>query len=294
MTLIQSYAETARPRTLIASFAPITLVGILHFEQMKIRFNLFLMILVGSILIQIITNFFNDFYDYIQGQDTVLRIGPKRPFQRGDLTKKEMKLGILFLSLIYFLAVIPICFHLKSIGIFFSCLSYFLSIYYTKGNYSLAKLGLSDLFAFSFFGPISTTITGYGLTGQFSYQDILIGIITGSLSTILLVINHLRDEKEDRETKKTTSVVRFGISFGKFLIYFFCLNIVISSCLIGQSDDLSLIVKSIILISVVIFLRAFRICQKDEDFKQFLPKAAQFFIVQFFLVMTILWITHMR
>ena len=293
MSRITYYIETARPKTLIASFAPISLIGTLHMTALRSDFLILIAILLGTLLIQILTNFFNDYYDLIQGQDTSKRLGPKRPFQRGELNHQDMIKALLSLTVVYFLITIPICQKLKFLGIFFSILSFVLSIYYTKGNFSLAKLGLSDFFSFTFFGPIATSMTGYALTNQFSLKDTQIGLITGSLSTILLVINHLRDEKEDRENHKTTSVVRFGRIFGISLIYLFLAIISITPFFIA-STKFSYFFCAMILGLSIFFLKEFKLCKTSNDYARLLPKAAKFYMIQFLLLMAMLCSFHIR
>ncbi len=280
MSFIKYYIETTRPKTLIASIAPILLIGAYHLNLIKNNFGLFLALLIATISIQILTNYFNDFFDLIQGNDTVIRKGPKRPFQRGDLKETEMKKGIIFFSILFLLSSIPIITRLGLFGLFFTLICYALSVFYTKGPYSLSKLGLSDIFSFLFFGPIATGISGYLLSSNLSINDFILGIFTGSLSTILLIINHLRDQEEDCLNKKTTTVVRFGPNFGKFLIYLFINLIRIVPFFLFKFDWISAFIYLIILITSNIFIKNFQKCTNQMDFANLLPKAAFHFLIQ--------------
>lgn len=281
--MLKFYVETSRPKTLIASFAPIALIGAFHFKAMMENLFLFTFILLSSLVIQMLTNYFNDYYDFAQGQDTDLRLGPKRPFQRNDLSKKKMQKGILLLSCSYFGFTLPLIQRIGVYGIILSIVCYFLSIYYTKGNYSLSKLGISDIFSFVFFGPLATSITGYALECQWQLVDFLIGILPGSFSTILLIVNHLRDEKEDRINKKTTSVVRFGSEFGKRLIYFFVSLFLINFFLIFPLNFFSIVIFFISFLSAIKFIQLFRSSCKEDAYQHLLPIAAFHFMVQFLL-----------
>lgn len=280
MNYTKYYIETTRPKTLIASFAPIALIAAFHFDLVIKNLGIYFALLIATISLQILTNYFNDFFDLIQGFDTDLRKGPKRPFQRGDLTRNEMKKGIFFFSFLYLFSSIPLILRLGPFGITFVALCYGLAIFYTKGPYSLSKLGLSDFFSFSFFGPIATGVSGYILTGNLSINDFILGLFTGSLSTILLVINHLRDEIEDRLNNKTTSVVRFGSKFGKFLIYILINLVRITPIYLFKIDIKSSFIIILILFFSSVFIRNFQRCNDPIDFANLLPKAALHFLIQ--------------
>lgn len=289
MSFLRLYLETSRPKTLIASVAPIAIVGVFHLKAALLNFSLYVSILSATILIQILTNYFNDYYDLIQKQDTCDRVGPKRPFQRGDLNQKDMKKSLLILSLIYVILTLPIIKRLGFFGFFISCLAYLLSIYYTKGNYSLAKLGLSDIFSFAFFGPLATGICGFALTGNLQAADFILGGATGALSTTLLVVNHLRDEEEDRKNQKTTTVVRFGPKFGKVLVYLF-INLVRAIPILIFSMKLANVL-AIMLIFVVshIFVLQFQTCKTAQNYGEFLKLAALHFFIQTSLYLYLAW-----
>ena len=47
--------------------------------------------LLGAILIQIATNFANDYFDFVNGADTEDRIGPTRATQAGLIQPHQMK-----------------------------------------------------------------------------------------------------------------------------------------------------------------------------------------------------------
>jgi len=216
--MFQAVIETCRPKTLIASIAPMSCIAALDFGFVKANLWLSIALMMAMILIQILTNWYNDYFDFHQGHDTSLRKGPIRPYQRGELTLSQMRLMLALFSFFYAVFLIPIYQVIPRITLFLGVLSYFLSIYYSKGNYSLSKLGLSDLFSFLFFGPVATTVSSYALTEKFSIPALMIGLMMGAYSTILLVVNHLRDFDEDRKHGKTTTVVRFGKRFGMQLV----------------------------------------------------------------------------
>ena len=92
------------------------------------------------------------------------------------------------------------------------------------------------LFVFLYFGVIASLGTYYLQTSSISKESVLIGIISGALNVTLLIINNIRDFKEDLSSNKNTLVVILGVLFGKIefllmvilayssLYYFFLTN----------------------------------------------------------------------
>jgi 1,4-dihydroxy-2-naphthoate polyprenyltransferase len=81
----------ARPRTLPAAFAPIVVGTALAWHDGK--FNPFAagLCLGFSVLVQIGTNFANDYYDFMRGADTKARVGPRRAVAAGLIAPATMK-----------------------------------------------------------------------------------------------------------------------------------------------------------------------------------------------------------
>ncbi len=215
----------SRPKTLLASISPV-FIGISICVSNEFSWAHAFMILLGALLIQIATNLINDYYDFKKGTDTEQRLGPKRMMQAGLLTGKEIKIGISMILILFSL-----------LGIYFSMIggkwilgltgvSIFLAYSYTSGPMPLAYLGLGDIFAFLFFGPILTGTTVFLLVQKISFLSFLIGIPPGLFSVAILSVNNLRDIEEDKKTNKKTLAVRFGKTFTK-VEYLIC---ILSAC----------------------------------------------------------------
>lgn len=167
-----------------------------------------------AILIQIGTNFANDYYDYLKGADTDERMGPARAVASGWISPKAMRLATGLVMLAAFLTgclLIPIGgWWLLIIGV----LSVTCGVAYTGGPYPLGYNGLGDLFVFVFFGLIATAFSYHLQTLEWGWGEWILGVIPGALATNLLVVNNLRDVETDSAAGKRTLVVRFGVRFG--------------------------------------------------------------------------------
>jgi 1,4-dihydroxy-2-naphthoate octaprenyltransferase len=178
--------------------------------------------LFTALAIQIGTNLANDYFDFVKGADTQERKGFMRVTQAGLVAPTIMKkamivtFGIACLCGSYLIldGGLPILLLLA--------LSIALGILYTGGPFPLAYLGLGELFAFLFFGPIAVFTTYFLQTGILSKEALLLGISPGAFAMAFLIVNNVRDIEEDRLAHKKTMAVRFGKNFGK-CHYFFSL-----------------------------------------------------------------------
>lgn len=166
--------------------------------------------LFAAMFIQIGTNFCNDYFDFRQGADTADRQGPARAVQSGWISERAMLvataitfgLAALMALILFFRGGWP----MAVIGI----LSILCGVWYTAGRYSLAYLGIGDLFVLVFFGPVAVGGTYYVQALALPLEVVIAGIGPGLISMGLLAINNLRDADQDREAGKKTLAVRFG------------------------------------------------------------------------------------
>lgn len=180
--------------------------------------------LVFALLIQIGTNFANDYYDYVKGADDDRRIGPSRAVASGWITPRAMRNGMI---LVFGAAFLTGCLLIPWGGawlLLVGVVSIFCGVAYTGGPYPLGYNGWGDVFVFVFFGWVATGLTFYVQAGTFTvslsgasglHWNLLAGVVPGALATNLLVVNNVRDEPLDREAGKHTLAVRFGRSFGR-------------------------------------------------------------------------------
>ncbi|MCF7806478.1 MAG: 1,4-dihydroxy-2-naphthoate octaprenyltransferase [Simkaniaceae bacterium] len=205
---------TARPRTLVASVAPVFIGSSFAVVNEMFSIMTFVCTFFAACFIQILTNFANDYFDIKNGADTPDRIGPIRGLHKNLISLGEMRFAMgLCISLIalcssylIYRGGVPI--------LILAIVSTLLAFFYTAGRFSLSYTGLADLVVLIFFGPIAT-VTSYWLqTFEISSAVIVSSLAPGCLATVLLAINNIRDVKQDTIANKKTLVVRFGIDFG--------------------------------------------------------------------------------
>ena len=212
---LQVWLSAIRPKTLGAAVSPILIGTTMAFGDGKGHALAALAALLGALLIQIGTNFSNDYYDYIKGADTEERLGPVRVTQSGQVRPKTMLRNFVMVFGLATLVGIYLVFRggwpIVIIGIF----SIASGILYTGGPWPLGYLGLGDLFVLIFFGPVAVGGTFYVQALEITPVVIFAGLGPGLLATALLAVNNLRDEPTDKKVGKRTLAVRFGPGFAR-------------------------------------------------------------------------------
>lgn len=212
----------SRPKTLWAAVAPVLIGTAMATADGGFHLPSALFALLGAILIQIGTNFSNDYSDFLKGADTSERKGPLRATQAGLVTPEAMKRAT---AVVFALAVVSGLYLIWRGGwpvLAIGIVSILCGVLYTAGRYSLAYLGLGDLFVLIFFGPVAVGGTYYVQTLSIEPSVLIAGVGAGLLSVTILLANNIRDVDEDMFANKRTLVVRFGRTFGVGL-YAFCL-----------------------------------------------------------------------
>lgn len=204
------WIEAARPQTLAAAFIPV-LVGI----AIAVRDGVFdwlpsLVALTCALLIQIGTNFANDYFDYKKGADTEERIGFERATALGLVSARQMLTATIVTMGLAFLLGLYLVWHAGWVILLIGVLSLLCGVLYTGGPFPLGYNGLGDLFVFLFFGIVAVMGTYYVNALEWSVASFWAALAIGALSTNILVVNNLRDVEQDRPAGKNTIGVLFG------------------------------------------------------------------------------------
>lgn len=225
---IKLFAYAARPKTLVIGASPILIGTTLSVKAGYFSLPIFLWTFLGALLIQIGTNYSNDYFDYLKGADTEERKGSKKLLEQKLVTPKAMKFAFIFcfaLALVISL-LLSLYGGLLLFGI--GCICVLFSLLYTAGPYPLAYLGLGDLFVLVFYGPVATLFTYYLQTLSFSPLALLVSLAPGLFGVAILNVNNIRDYEEDKKVDKKTLVVRYGRLFGKIQ---YALSLSIAFCI---------------------------------------------------------------
>ncbi len=222
MSNLTTWLLAARPKTLWASIAPVLMGTAMAFADGKAHWLSAAAALLGSMLIQVGTNFANDYFDYLHGADTHERLGPTRATQAGLVKPETMKKAFLLTFALAFAIGMYLVWRGGWPVFALGMLSILFGVLYTGGPYPLGYNGLGDIFVLIFFGPVAVGGTYYVQALEINSIVILAGLAPGLISVALLTVNNLRDIHTDRKTGKRTLAVRFGANFAR-LEYLFCI-----------------------------------------------------------------------
>lgn len=209
-TSLSVWFSASRPKTLPAAIIPVVTGASLASVKGSLNWEVTAVILLCAILIQIGTNFANDYYDYVKGSDTPDRIGFTRATSAGLISPGAMLKATWIIMIVAFLSGLWLVWIGGWIILFIGLLSILFGFLYTGGPWPLGYNGLGDLFVFLFFGIIAVTGTYYLNTLEWSFLSLLISLPIGALSVNILVVNNLRDVEQDRRSGKRTLGVLLG------------------------------------------------------------------------------------
>ena len=204
------WLAAARPRTLPAAVAPVLVGSALAWREGRFLPPAAFGCLAFALLVQIGTNFANDYYDFKKGADTADRVGPRRAVAAGLIRPGVMCAAMVATFAAAFLAGLTLLpyggWPLLVIGL----LSILCGYAYTGGPWPLGYNGLGDVFVFVFFGLVAVGATHFVQAGRVGGDALLLGTGIGALAANILLINNYRDAETDRRVRKRTLVVRYG------------------------------------------------------------------------------------
>jgi 1,4-dihydroxy-2-naphthoate octaprenyltransferase len=221
----RAWVLAARPRTLPAGASPVVVgtglaVGDGVFAPLPA-----LAALLVALLLQVGTNFANDYYDAMKGADTEEREGFTRVTQAGIIAPERVRRAMV----LAFGAAILVGTYLVYIGgvpiLVVGLSSVAAGVLYTGGPYPYGYRGLGDLFVFVYFGLVA-------VTGTYSVQAVasmpadplpvtlpagtvppialVAALPMAGLITDVLVVNNIRDRETDAAAGKRTLAVALG------------------------------------------------------------------------------------
>ena len=139
-------------------------------KSLSIDYTHYSLTILCIILLQMGSNVANDLYDGIRGIDNKERLWPRREAGEGTISHKTLK-SITF-SLFFFAFLIG-CFlsFITGIELFIlGVLSMLIAYCYTGGPIPLAYIGLGEVLALAFFGPVAFLGTVYIQTQQWDFS----------------------------------------------------------------------------------------------------------------------------
>lgn len=263
---LQAWIQASRLPFYVATFIPLLIGWILAIKnEGLIRPFRFLLVFLGSLMVHLLTNLANDYFDHLVGTDAGQAIGGSRVIQEGKIAPGTMLRVIIALYILAFAIAFIIIFgfrlYLLAVPIFFAAFS---SYFYVAPPIRYGYHGLGELFVGINMGPIMVAGTYWVIAGHPDWIPFLISIPVGLMVASILYYQSLPDMETDKTARKYTLAVRLGRK-GAFwgLILFFTLIYLSISLLVvyGLLSWYSLA----FLVSVPLAVKLIRIIVKTED-----------------------------
>ena len=204
--------QLTRPHTLTAAFAPVFLGTMIALTYGNIHFPLFIAMLVASILIQMATNMFNEYYDFKRGLDTEESIGIGGAIVRNGVKPKTVLNLALLLYGISILIGIYICMQTSWMLAVVGGISMLIGYFYTGGPYPIAYTPFGELFSGVVMGMFLILIAFYIQTGTVNLEAILLSVPSVLLVAAIMMANNIRDLDGDKESGRKTLAILAGRS----------------------------------------------------------------------------------
>lgn len=210
ITRRQAWILAARPKTLPAALSPVIVGSAFAFADGGFDWLPALAAALGALLLQILSNFANDYSDFFRGADTPDRLGPVRVTSAGLIRPDEMRRGIAVVIALATLVGLYLIWvggwPILAIGV----AGILAALAYTGGPFPFGYYGLGEMFVFLFFGVAAVCGTYYVQTLTLTLPVVLASFAIGALVTAILVVNNYRDIDTDRRAGKRTLAVRLG------------------------------------------------------------------------------------
>ena len=223
MSPLQAWLLAFRLRTLPLSLSSILLGSLLAYSEGSWNTPVFLLLVLTTLFIQILSNLANDYGDGVKGTDGDKRIGPQRAIQSGIISKEQMKRAILGLGILtFFTGLLLTYLGTRNLSIYYflgfvslGVFAIWAAIKYTMGKRAYGYHGMGDLFVFLFFGLVGVCGAYFLHSKHWNSEILLPGASVGALCVGVLNLNNMRDMNSDREAGKNTLVVRMGLRRAK-------------------------------------------------------------------------------
>ena len=207
MTDLTDWVNGARPRTLVASVAPVV-VGTAAAGRASVWRTL--AALAVGLGLQIGVNFANDYQDGMRGIDTDERRGPQRLTSSGVASPRSVLLAALASIAVAGVAGLALALATSLWLIPIGAAAMLALWSYSGGPRPYGSLGLGEVTVFAFFGLMATAGTAYVQAERIPAAAWWSSAAMGFLAVAILEANNVRDISTDSVAGKRTLAVRLG------------------------------------------------------------------------------------
>ncbi|EZP58665.1 1,4-dihydroxy-2-naphthoate polyprenyltransferase [Exiguobacterium sp. RIT341] len=272
---IAVYWRMTRPHTLTASFVPVVVgTAVVAPRVESIRLDLFVAMLIASMLIQIATNLFNEYYDYKRGLDTEESVGIGGSIVRDGFKPGTILAFALTLYGISALLGVYLCIETSWWLLVVGLISMFVGYIYTGGPLPIAYTPFGEVVAGFFMGYIIIAISAYLQIGYVPTEAIAISIPVAILIGSILLANNIRDLDNDKVNGRKTIACLVGHRHAVYVLIGFFAAAVLSLIIAVLAFEVSWFAL-LALLSIPLMIKTVRLFWEDLPPEQLMPGMAQ-------------------
>lgn len=211
MNSFKKWVTIFRLHTLSASYIPV-IFGTMyaHYRKEVFDVKLFAAMLISSVLIQMATNLFNDFFDYRRGIDNKESVGKSTALITGDVSPGLIiTLALAFVAsagLLGLYIIIRTSLVIAIIG----GISILAGFMYSAGPKPISGTPFGEIFAGFFMGTVIIGISYFIQTGFYGTDIFFVSLPFALLIGAILTANNIRDIEEDTEGGRKTLAILLG------------------------------------------------------------------------------------
>ena len=264
---LKAWLQASRLPFFVATFIPLFIGWFLAIRQTGQTNSVrFILILIASLIVHLITNLANDYFEHLVGTDAGKAIGGSRVIQEGKISPEIMLKVIVILYVIAFIISVVIILgfqlYLLSIPVLFAAFS---SYFYVAPPIRYGYHGLGELFVGINMGPIMVAGTYWVIAGHPDWLSILVSIPVGLMVALILFYQSLPDMQTDLVAKKYTLAVKLGKRNALYVLILFFVVIYLSISALIIINALSLF-GLLFCLSIPPCIKLIRIIFTTEDF----------------------------
>lgn len=211
----KTWLKTARPFSLTASVSPVLVGTAVAAYDGTFNAVRFLVALFAGLFLQIGANFFNEYYDYRYGLDSLESLGSTTVIFRHEMTAAQVLAGGIGSFAIASLSGVALIFLSGPAVILFGLAGMGIAYFYSARPFKFATRGLGDILVYIAMGFLMTWGAYYVQIPRWSWLAFAASVPVGLLVTAILNMNNVRDYQDDLAVHKLTLPVRLGQVFGK-------------------------------------------------------------------------------
>ena len=202
-----SWVHLMRPLTFTGTLSPVLAGTVLAAKKGHVRADMFAAMLVAALLVQAATNMLNDYFDVLRGQDRDKWAAPGDPsFGRGPAHHVVPAVAGVMLSAAVLLGAY-LAWHSRLWIAIAGTLGILFGYAYSAGPRPLSSLGLGELVAAVFMGPVATSLA-YTVQGDSpDAQVFAVSFPFALLIASMILSNNIRDIEKDRTFRRTLAIV---------------------------------------------------------------------------------------